>query len=241
MPALGLGLGLGLGSRRAAAWTPADLLGLLDAPSSISQLRSTGNLWQNAAKSIPALSVTDPVRVVSVGAVDWVAPSDAARGLLYQESNGGWSIALDGIDDQYQSSTSMNVLYAGVRAIWTGGGSMFPSFNTLLASSGGGQYFFRSNMLSNEWRSNGPPADGVFGASIQVDGVTTLAVSPLGTYHTHDGIRASGTAAPVVIGNDQAAGGRFWQGRIAGMLLSNQSQLQADRDKARAYLNSLAM
>jgi hypothetical protein len=84
----------------AAPWTPANLSGL--APSlSVAMQRSSGLLWQNTAKTIPAVADTDPVRVATCPwtGVDYTAPSDAARPLLWDLGSGKWGLKGDGVDD----------------------------------------------------------------------------------------------------------------------------------------------
>jgi len=82
------------------AWNPGQLSGLaatlLPAPS-----RDQGLLWQNTAKTVPAEVDGDPVRVAvcPYTGVEFAAPSDAARPLLYDEGSGKWSLSFDGVDD----------------------------------------------------------------------------------------------------------------------------------------------
>lgn len=105
-----LGIGIGLTSRAmggvSAAWNPSRLTGLavtlLPAES-----RSRGLLWQNTAKTTPATADGDPVRVAvcPFTAVEFTAPSDAARPLLWDEGGGKWSMFFDGVDDIFIGSS----------------------------------------------------------------------------------------------------------------------------------------
>lgn len=89
----------------ASAWNPSRLTGL--AATLLPALsRSSGLLWQNTAKTTPSTADGDPVRVAvcPFTAVEFTAPSDAARPLLWDEGSGKWSLSFDGVDDQLQLS-----------------------------------------------------------------------------------------------------------------------------------------
>ena len=90
-----------------AEWNPGDLAGLA-ATIVVAEQRSAGLLWQNTAKTIAATADGDPVRVAvcPYTAVEFTAPSDAARPLLYDETGGKWSLSFDGVDDQLRTTTS---------------------------------------------------------------------------------------------------------------------------------------
>jgi hypothetical protein len=81
---------------------------------------ATGNLWQDAAKTIAATANNDPVRVVRDpwSGIEWTAPSDAARGLLKISGGKSW-IETDGVDDSYVTSsverTRSQSLFGSVR------------------------------------------------------------------------------------------------------------------------------
>ena len=97
---LATGLG-GSGGAAPTPWSPGDLPGLqpsLQVALSLSQ----GGLWQDAGKTVPATEDGDPVRVATCPwtGEDYVAPSDSARPLLWDDGGGKWSLALDGADDQ---------------------------------------------------------------------------------------------------------------------------------------------
>ena len=104
----GLSLGLGGGLNRlgvggGAAFTLNTLSGL--AVTLLPALsRQQGKLWQDASKTVPATADTDPVRVAvcPYTALEWTAPSDAARPLLRSLGAGKWHLACDGVDDYLQ-------------------------------------------------------------------------------------------------------------------------------------------
>lgn len=98
--------------RAVAAWTPASLTGLA-ATLLPAESRSRGLLWQNTAKTMPATADGDPVRVAicPYTAVEFTAPSDSARPLLYDESGGLWSLEFDGVDD-YLEAGNLSALFS---------------------------------------------------------------------------------------------------------------------------------
>jgi len=111
---LATGLG-GSGGAAPTPWSPGDLPGLhpsLQVALSLSQ----GGLWQDAGKTVAATADGDPVRVATCPwtGQDYVAPSDSARPLLWDEGGGKWSLALDGIDDFMTASAA--TVGAGVAA-----------------------------------------------------------------------------------------------------------------------------
>lgn len=102
MPTLGAGPAAGGGG-----WSPEDLTGL--APTVLPALsRSMGLLWQDAAKTVPATEGGDPVRVATCPflLVDYVAPGDSSRPLLWDEGDDKWSLSFDGVDDQLEAAVT---------------------------------------------------------------------------------------------------------------------------------------
>ncbi len=82
-----------------APFSPGTLTGI--APSlDIALQRSSGLLWQDAGKTVPAVADTDPIRVATCPwtGIDYVAASDAQRPLL-TSSGGKWGLTFDGTDD----------------------------------------------------------------------------------------------------------------------------------------------
>lgn len=99
---IGIGLSLTRPSGGAGAWSPADLPGLAPTVQVVRSL-AAGGLWQNAAKTTPCAADGDPCRVAVCPdtAGEYAAPSDGARGLLWDEGAGAWSLALDGVSNYY--------------------------------------------------------------------------------------------------------------------------------------------
>jgi len=82
-----LGMGLGLARYNRRPWSPALVPGLQ--PSYVPGVsRSKGLLWQNSAKTVPAVNAGDPIRVATCPYTgqDVAAPSDAARMTLTADS-----------------------------------------------------------------------------------------------------------------------------------------------------------
>jgi hypothetical protein len=136
---LSLGLGLDLGRRGgrtgggAAPWLPSSLTGYVGSPFSVAYFRSLGTLWQNTVKTIPAVADGDPVRVASCDGVDWIAPTDAARPLLWDEGGGLWSLYYDGVDDELRATATVGPNFtAGISALHTS-----PGTNALYWTFGG--------------------------------------------------------------------------------------------------------
>jgi hypothetical protein len=120
---LSLGLGLDLGRRGgrtgggAGVWLPSSLTGYVGSPHSVAYFRSLGTLWQDTAKTIPAAADGDPVRVAVCDGVDWTAPTDAARPLLWDEGGGLWSFYFDGVDDELTTAFGSWPSTAGTASI----------------------------------------------------------------------------------------------------------------------------
>jgi len=114
-------------------WNPGDLTGLA-ATLLPAEARSAGLLWQNTAKTVPATADGDPVRVAvcPYTGVEFAAPSDAARPLLYDETGGKWSLSFDGVDDQLQLSP-------------TGIGAGSFTISTRFRATSAGQIYSESN------------------------------------------------------------------------------------------------
>lgn len=116
---------VGGGGGGASGWQPDELAGL--APTlSVSRQRSSGLLWQDAAKTVAARADGDRVRVATCPwtGVDYTAPSDAARPVLTDEGGGLWSLAFDGVDDYLRCPASAatdlvaDTLTVGVAYAW---------------------------------------------------------------------------------------------------------------------------
>lgn len=77
----------------------------------ISELRASGDLWQNAGKTVPAVADGDPVRVIEdpVSGATQTAPSDASRMILTDMGGGKWGLTSDGVDDGYTPSAGITL------------------------------------------------------------------------------------------------------------------------------------
>lgn len=133
---IGLSLGICRGGR-VASFTPGSLTGLAATVLPAESL-AAGLLWQDTAKTIAATADGDPVRVAvcPYTAVEFTAPSDAARPLLWDETAGKWGLFNDGVDDYYTFPT---VTFAGqwtVYAAWSDQPAS-PSNLILVAGAGG--------------------------------------------------------------------------------------------------------
>ena len=124
---------------------PATLTGYVDSPFSFAALRAGGFLWQNTGKTIAAVADGDPIRVATCGAVDWTAPSDASRPLLYDETGGKWSASFDGADDLlYRTSTHIMAQglswssFAGYRCAASSRGSVVGEEDSFTLGCGAG-------------------------------------------------------------------------------------------------------
>lgn len=101
---LGLGIGRVTGRPVPAPWDLGDLPGVV-ATVDVAVSRSRGKLWQDAAKTVPAVADGDPVRVAvcPYTATEFTAPNDDARPTLTGEGGGKWSLAFDGSLDRLEA------------------------------------------------------------------------------------------------------------------------------------------
>ncbi|MDY3561937.1 hypothetical protein R5W23_003367 [Gemmata sp. JC673] len=102
-------LGTGLATnqtRQHGNWSPAKLPGLFGTiyPA---LARLHGLLWQDIAKTVPAVTHLDPVRVAECPYTghEFTAPSDNASPILRDEGGGKWSLLFDGVDDNFVVSS----------------------------------------------------------------------------------------------------------------------------------------
>lgn len=119
-----------------ATWNPGDLTGLAATLLPAESLAG-GLLWQNTAKTVPATADGDPVRVAvcPYTAVEFTAPSDAARPLLWDEGGGLWSLAFDGVDDYLSASVSWTGTSGSLGVRFTrSSGTLVPLVQTLPAA-----------------------------------------------------------------------------------------------------------
>jgi hypothetical protein len=245
------------GAIGSSSWSPADLSGL--APSlSVAEQRSSGLLFQDTGKTTSATADTDPARVATplwTGA-DYVAPSDAARPLL-RISGATNYLALDGVDDQIESSIPSaftdgiicfrgrcGTTTAGFNGpVWMGGttGDRFGiyQFNTnyaVLAVSGATtvEPSVSTTATNGSWATVTGLLIGGTGARLRVNG------TQIGSANA-----AIGTITPSValrVGRRGNNGG-FWLGDMAGaiIVLRNGSAITSDEiTLIEAYVTGLA-
>lgn len=115
-------MGLRCGALAGVAWNPSRLTSLLFTVLPALS-RRLGLLWQDAAKTVAATAASDPVRVAvcPFTAVEFTAPSDAARPLLTDEGGGKWSLTFDGTDDYLTlASSGASDSFSSSQSIGTG-------------------------------------------------------------------------------------------------------------------------
>jgi hypothetical protein len=256
---MSLGLGLDLGRRGgrtgggAAPWLPSSLTGYVGSPFSVAHFRSQGTLWQDTAKTIPAVADGDPVRVASCDGVDWTAPSDAARPLLWDEGGGLWSFYFDGVDDCLIGASTPSV-------VWTLAGricslSVTGAFRSILSRIDAPTrrnamiYVNTDATIFAAYTTADGVYDGAFSPAITADTYATVAgrrsASSVRAYA--DGVAGapSGDATPpqlvgteARIGHDAATG--FFEGRMAGAALADADTPDDDFARLNSYLTALA-
>jgi hypothetical protein len=232
---------------------PSPSLTNIYAAATIGRCKRDGLLWQDTAKTVPAVAHNDPVRVVTApinggGAVDFVAPSSGARPLLKNAFGNVWYLLFDGIDDCLD--------FAGVAPIplsihfairWVGasggGGVVISGPTNSQKLKGRDGSFFRGgkNNVSN-WTGNT--------ATLPVDGDYICGLNYAATgdaYNWKDGVKDTLAQANVntvgLTGNItrigmNTAGGEPWNGRIYGWVICTGSQLDSEIPVTHAYLQS---
>lgn len=239
---LSSGLGGGLnrmgGGVQAAAWSPADLPGLA-VTLLPSQSRLAGNLWQNAAKTVPATADGDPVRVAicPYTALEFTAPSDAARPLLFDEGGGKWSLSFDGVDDRMAyAGTIFATATWMVRSRSSAVGGIAGAFSCL-------EYYNNAALESTSSASIGSTTDQSSAAEYRTHGVTW---TQGGSYRFRRNGADNGTGSAggaVVIQNTTSVGGGlahgFESGRFAGVLLYVPVYTGSDLSSIESHLDAL--
>lgn len=219
-------------------WTPAFLTGLA-ADLLVAEARAAGGLWQDAAKTVPAVVATDPVRVaVGVYAgVEWTAPSDSARPTLVDDGGGKWLLSFDGVDDLLVCSVPVDMLFAAARAAYTAG--TFAGFDGLvtggeptdadvwlIGNSGTGNFFPTfANFAS--YRFNGAEVSPYTAPMSGVPGTCCLTKSV-----------ASEDATPQV-GRDRANASRHWSGGVRGVVVLSAVPSADELESLESYLGGL--
>jgi hypothetical protein len=255
---LSLGLGLDLGRRGgrtgggAAPWLPSSLTGYVGSPHSVAYFRSLGTLWQDTAKTIPATADGDPVRVASCDGVDWAAPSDAARPLLWDEGGGLWSFYFDGVDDclngpalpvdaAYPLTLAASAIRGGGDDVVFGSeGSLtnrsllYDSSNVgILIQNGGNNLYITAALAADEW-------------AVRVGLLTGTTASFVGTLRVNGTVAAgptAGSGAASLVDSNWVAGalsaGSHYDGRIAGFFPAFGPRSAGEVDLIESYLTGL--
>lgn len=237
---------LGVGSD---AWTPARLSGL--APSlSVALQRSRGLLWQDTGKTVVAVAATDPVRVATCPwtGVDYTAPSDAARPLLYDEGSGKWSLSFDGVDDRMTASGGPTSATARTSA-WS-----------VLTPASGSPVLFQvgtpttNGSMDRTFYFVGTPKVALQGHFSDIDPAWATSASAAETgiwYHAatskyaKNGGALSSSSVTVSAGDglvwlgSSSVPGSFWTSRIRGLVLANGTQTDATLALLQAYTGTL--
>ena len=228
-----------------AAWSPASLTGL--APTLLPALsRTQGKLWQDSAKTVPATAAGDPVRVATCPflGVDYTAPSDAARPLLWDEGGGLWSLLFDGVDDALRCANGQvysqpNTVGAAMAWLRSGSGLFevaFDSDNTTY------HFYARSNAGNTHTINAGSEVNG--SAVSAAFATVTAYFSGAASYVRRNGSSVltgnPGTAALRGIRAGEIRGGGVYANmRMAGLIPINTTLADADRDSLEAYLTAL--
>jgi hypothetical protein len=248
----------GAGAAGALGFTPASLSGLA-VTLLPAQQRSAGLLWQNTAKTVAATADGDPVRVAvcPYTALEFTAPSDTARPLLWDEGGGKWSLAFDGVDDYLVAAHAAALdltpsMTIGARLLMSAPVAGDHGIATKDPSAGGGGYGIRYQSASALLRLvRNATTSGVFSGTTLPTGSwrTGLAWYDSGANSESAQVvgGAAGTAAAagatttntdaVWVGRWRTAGG-YWPGRMAGVVLAA-STSAADRAYLTSFLNAL--
>jgi hypothetical protein len=251
MPRIGVSVGMGRRRRGggAAPWLPSSLTGYVGSPFSVAYFRGLGTLWQDTAKTIAAVVDGDPVRVAVCDGVDWTAPTDAARPLLWDEGGGLWSFYFDGVDDCLVNATVPGVqpVTLGVRCqtVYTGDHTYgrisdaaaeingrflthnaHPGVQQIQMHAGATLQTATGVVAGDEWRTV---------VAVYAGASSVLRVSGLSEI---TGAAGTNTATGLIIGG--APGGNYYGGRVAGFVAASATVVIADRDQMESYLTALA-
>lgn len=119
------------GAGPSSPWFPSTVSGYVNSPYSFAELRATGNLWQNAAKTTPAVADGDLVRVATVApGVDWTAPADANRPTLKNTAGSRWALRFGNTHTLASPTGTAGSGSTGLTVCWRGtappGGTAWP-------------------------------------------------------------------------------------------------------------------
>ena len=243
------GLVAGLTSRAmggASAWNPSRLTGL--AATLLPALsRSSGLLWQNTAKTTPATADGDPVRVAvcPFTAVEFTAPSDAARPLLWDEGSGKWSLSFDGVDDGLALASS--VVLSDFE-VWVAGFRPTNDCILICGPTGLAHPQFRINQTANRLNlTNDEAASAATSSALPTvcPAEMSLGYSRSGTavaYYQGASAIGTGTLGSTCSVRRVGFAGEFgvtFHGRIRGATLCTAAQTVANRSSLVNYLGAL--
>jgi hypothetical protein len=238
-----------------ARWTPAALGAALKATVLPAMSRSAGLLWQDAAKTVPAVADGDPVRVAvcPFTAVEFTAPSDATRPTL-QNSGSSWWLEFDGVDDYLAAGDIMTGATAGyivTRIQAPGGDGSTEGMWVWVASGGGGADDPKSyyNLATDIYEAFGTTvrrtidiAPGVLADTDRTWEVAAAAgawdgwLDGTNQLSTGTNTLATWATAPRVGNNSQNP----FEGRFYGIVLANAIPPERTRVQIRQYMAALS-
>lgn len=232
-----------------SAFSPADLPGLVLGVN-IALMRSSGLLWQNTGKTVPAVEDGDPIRVAVCPwtAVELTAPSDSARPLLWDEGSGLWSAMFDGVDDLLETATAPS--WTGTdgslaaRFAFTDTTSSLAACTTEIAGNDNEYYNFTGDNLAYA-RCFRTIRHGAYASlTLNTTPHTQIWVSGadyrvyLDTVQQGSAV-ATAWAAPSTMKIGQGDIGIFFPGRFAGLVLAAAAWDELTRAQVDAYLAAL--
>lgn len=234
---------------------------------SINVARADGRLWQDVAKTTPAVAVNDPVAVVEdySGNVNNLSQDTAtARPLLKQDGSGNWYLQFDGTDDFLVTSsidftgTDKMTVWAAYESLSTAVGIIYElgtnlgtgAFGSAANDGGTGKTsVYRRGDGSGQARFY--PAESV--PLLALDSVVhDLSISGQETpVMRRNGAAAAGTGAaldtgvgpfgdyPLYIGS-RGGTSILFNGRLYGLIVRGAISSQSEIEQAEAVLNSYA-
>ena len=236
-------------TNNSTAWNPSLLPGI--APGlDIATQRSLGLLWQDTGKTVPALVATDPIRVATCPwtGVDYTAPSDAARPLLYDEGGGKWSAAFDGVDDRTTASggpTSATARVSGWAVRTGASGNVSPFQNGTAATTGSmDRPLYRIGSLLVDLQGHNTDLNSAWAVAANSNDAGVWMHAPTSKYAQN--LSPLSSAAQGITAGDgniylasSSGGTLLWNGRIRGLVLANGTQTDATLALIQAYMMGL--
>lgn len=243
------GLVAGLTSRAmggVSAWNPSRLTGLAATLLPALSL-AQGKLWQNTAKTTPATADGDPVRVAvcPFTAVEFTAPSDAARPLLWDEGGGKWSLSYDGVDDTLTRAalgqTTSFILASRSRAAAT---AAFQMVLSSIASAIEWELRYNQTVGAGQLAFDSSSVTGVAANAVYTTMLAYRDGGPNGFFR-QDGVDRGSAVMParegtgaVFVGSRGGSSSRLG-GRVAGAVWTTNAGSSADRSSLETYLGAL--